>query len=245
MVAELARNSIEHVLLDIEGTVSDVRFVYNVMFPFAKKNMASFLERRWGSEEVKQAVEQVALDAGQPANRWNSPDGSSDRESLNQHLGQLMSGDSKSTGLKGLQGLVWKEGFESGELVAELFPDVLPAMQEWKALGLQVSIYSSGSVLAQKLFFGHTTQGDLTGLLSGHFDTTTGKKQDSQSYAKIAAALELPAKKILFVSDVAEELIAAQQAEMQVVASIRDGNKPLGASYTGPQVPSFGDIKLI
>lgn len=236
--------SLKHVLLDIEGTVSDIRFVFNVMFPYAKMHMDSYLERHWGDEAVKEAVSQVAKDAGVPAEAWQSSDSASDIASVASHLQELMAQDSKATGLKGLQGLVWKEGFESGELVAELFSDVLPAIDSWIGQGLKVSIYSSGSVLAQKLFFGYTTQGDLTGRLTSFFDTTTGKKQESASYQKIAEALGVPSGEVLFVSDVAAELTAGMDAGMQVVASVREGNKPLEDSYQGARVTSFAQIAM-
>lgn len=242
MVAAIELKSIEHILLDIEGTVSDVRFVYDVMFPYAKQSMSEFLRRSWQSPEVQAGVRQVAEDAGNASSEWQLSDGDAGISQLSAHLQELMSTDSKATGLKSLQGLVWKEGFESGNLTAELFPDVLPAMKDWVAAGKKISIYSSGSVLAQKLFFGYTTQGDLTGMLSRYFDTTTGKKQDPQSYGKIAKELGLDPSKILFASDVTEELVAAQQVGMQVVASVREGNKPLAASYVGPQVASFADV---
>ena len=166
-------SKIEIVLLDIEGTVSDVRFVYDVMFPFAKQSMKSFLESQSGVTEVRTAIEQVARDANLDVNHWflDPTQNEIDVERLNAHLQELMATDSKATGLKALQGLVWKSGFESGQLRAELFPDVLPALREWVTNGKRLFIYSSGSVLAQQLFFRFTTEGDLSGLLSGYFDT--------------------------------------------------------------------------
>ncbi len=232
-------DGLQHILLDIEGTVSDVRFVYNVMFPFAKKNMNDYLRTNWSLAATEDAVRQVAIDAGFDPETWSSKSGKPEGvliSEVSEHLQQLMATDSKATGLKTLQGLMWKSGFESGALTAELFPDVLPAMQHWKSLGLGISIYSSGSVLAQKLFFGHTTEGDVTPLLTSFFDTTTGKKQEASSYRRIAEALQIEPNKILFLSDVAEELIAASEAGMRVTATVREGNKPLSASYTGARV---------
>ena len=240
-------SKIEIVLLDIEGTVSDVRFVYDVMFPFAKQNMKSFLDSQSETTEVRVAIEQVARDANLDANHWllDTERNNVDVERLHAHLQDLMSVDSKTTGLKALQGLVWKSGFESGQLRAELFPDVLPALKLWASNGKRLFIYSSGSVLAQQLFFRYTTQGDLSELLSGYYDTTIGKKQELSSYHKIAESVGLRADRILFVSDIANELIAAEGVGMCAVASVRPSNKPLGPLYRGPQISSFSQINLL
>lgn len=245
MSISIPRGNLRHILLDIEGTVADVRFVYEVMFPFAKKYMPAYLQRTWGEPETRKAMEQVAKDAGFNLFEWLSNDAApseSDLQKANDHLQALMAGDSKATGLKQLQGLVWQDGFHRGDLRAELFPDVLPAFRKWKAEGLELSIYSSGSVLAQKLFFGHTTEGDLRPLLSSYFDTLTGKKQESESYSRIAKELALDPGAILFISDIAAELEAAATAGMLVLASVREGNKPLDPSYSGPSVRSFAEI---
>ncbi|MCU0715192.1 MAG: acireductone synthase [Pirellula sp.] len=246
MSISIPRSDLRHILLDIEGTVADVRFVYDVMFPFAKMHMLEYLQRHWAEPETQKGIEQVARDAGLVLSTWLSTDAinqHSDAEKVNDHLQSLMAGDSKATGLKQLQGLVWQDGFHRGDLRAELFPDVLPAFRKWKAEGLDLSIYSSGSVLAQKLFFGHTTEGDLRPLLSNYFDTQTGKKQESESYSRIAKELALNPASILFISDVAAELEAAAAAGMLVLASVRDGNKPLDPSYSGASVRSFQEIQ--
>jgi enolase-phosphatase E1 len=240
-------SKIDTVLLDIEGTVSDVRFVYDVMFPFARQRMKSFLESQHRLPEVLAAIEQVARDANLEANHWSSDSKQHeiDIDKIDAHLQELMAMDSKATGLKALQGLVWKSGFETGQLRAELFPDVLPVLRLWSSIGKRLYIYSSGSVLAQQLFFRFTTEGDLSPLLSGYFDTVVGKKQESSSYHRIAEAIGTKPQTILFVSDIAEELIAASISGMQVVASVRPSNKPLNPSYLGGQIFAFSDISLV
>ncbi|XZE45138.1 acireductone synthase [Pirellulaceae bacterium SH467] len=245
MTLSIPRSTVQHVLLDIEGTVADVRFVYNVMFPFAKRHMKEFLLHHWNEPATREAVAQVAADAGMDPITWLSMPSANpmgDAEKVDAHLQALMASDSKATGLKQLQGLVWQDGFHRGELRAELFPDVLPALQAWSQQGLSLSIYSSGSVLAQKLFFGHTTEGDVTPLLSHYFDTQIGKKQEPASYSRIAQELGIDPQAILFFSDVAAELDAAIAAGMWAVATIRDGNKPLDAAFTGASVCSFNEI---
>ncbi|MFX8414268.1 acireductone synthase, partial [Acinetobacter baumannii] len=84
-------------------------------------------------------------------------------------------------------------------------------------------VYSSGSVFAQKLLFGHTDYGDLTPLFSGWFDTTTGPKRDAASYAAIAQAMARPAGDVLFLSDVQAEIDAARAAGMAALLIARDG----------------------
>jgi enolase-phosphatase E1 len=237
-------SGISVVLLDIEGTVSDIRFVYDVMFPYAQRNMALFLKLHWLEPAVQTAIQQVCADANQDPQTWLGSSVDQAQQTLLTHLNQLMANDSKSTGLKAIQGLVWKDGFESGAMRAELFDDVLPALKKWNASELMISIYSSGSILAQQLFFGHTIHGDVTPLLSHYFDTTTGPKRESISYISIAQAMQTPPSAILFVSDIAEELMAAMDAGFQVVASVRPNNKPLLETYVGPAVSSFADIAI-
>ncbi len=235
------------VLLDIEGTVSDIRFVYDVMFPYAKSNLDQYVLENWGSLSVQGAVRTVAKDASITSiedwlgPKWQSGDGSSIVK-LSEHCQQLMLADSKTTGLKLLQGMVWQSGFESGALRAELFADVLPALEEWKASGLELRIYSSGSVLAQRMFFKYTVLGDLSDLFSAHYDTTIGAKKDSASYARIAVETQFDPSEIVFVTDVYAELIAAGQAGMQVVASVRPNNLPLPTEFTGLSITSFSQL---
>ena len=235
------------VLLDIEGTISDIRFVYDVMFPYAKNNMERFLEESWSTPVVQDAIWTVAKDAGTTAvEDLLGPDWRTGPHKalakMNEHLQQLMATDSKATGLKLLQGMVWQNGFESGALRAELFADVLPALEQWKASGLDLRIYSSGSVLAQRMFFKYTTLGDLTDLFSAHYDTTIGTKRDAASYARIAAESQYDPSEIVFVTDVHAELLAASQAGMQVVASVRPNNIPLPAEFTGLIITSFSQL---
>jgi enolase-phosphatase E1 len=142
------------------------------------------------------------------------------------HFESLMDGDDKSTDLKALQGRIWEDGYRHGELVGEVFPDVPGAFERWRALGVRIGIFSSGSVLAQRLLFGHSSAGDLTKYLSWHFDTTTGPKADTDSYRRIATAMAIPPGAIVFISDAIRELEAAQAAGMQTRLAVRPGNPP-------------------
>jgi enolase-phosphatase E1 len=204
------------ILLDVEGTTSSISFVYDVLFAFAKEHVGNFLARHAGDDAVRPLAAALAVETG--------ADGG-DPARLALAAIDLMNRDVKSTPLKALQGLIWRGGFESGELVAHVFDDVPPALEQWASSGLDVRIYSSGSIEAQRLFFGHTAAGDLTPHLRGHYDTTT-------------------AREILFVSDVGEELDAARQAGMATALAIRPGNREPGGLFAHEPIESFAHITV-
>jgi len=234
------------VVLDIEGTVSPLAFVHEVLFPFARRELAGFLVRHRDSPAVHRALEQIALDAGQPPHlAGNPPDLAVDavRAGWVTHIQGLMDLDAKQTGLKGLQGLIWDEGYRSVELKTVLFDDAVEAIRAWHHAGVRLRIYSSGSIAAQRLFFAHAVRGDLTGCLEGYHDTTTGPKRAVASYRAIADAAGLPASEILFLSDVTEELDAALEAGCRTAWVVRPGNKP-GQTDRHPAIEGFAEIRL-
>jgi len=204
------------ILLDIEGTTTPIRFVYDVLFPFARAHAHEHLDTE------TQAALNIEYDAevrrGITPPPWSA-------EALDYVL-WLMDQDRKSTALKNLQGRIWQEGYRRGDLHGEVFPDVPAALERWHREGIDVRIYSSGSILAQQLLFSTTAHGDLTRFLKGYFDTTTGPKAEPSSYTTIAAAFALPASEILFISDITRELDAAAAAGMQVRLALRSGNLP-------------------
>jgi len=214
------------VLLDIEGTTSSIDFVHQVMFPYARQRVPDFVNEHWGEELLNPCVELLAADLGHGSREsWlGSVPESDQQQTVIDAVIEMIDGDVKATGLKQLQGIIWKSGFHSGEMVAHLYDDTAPALQRWKQAGLDLRIYSSGSIAAQKLFFGHSVAGDLLDLFSAHYDTTTGSKKEAESYRKIAADCGIAANEIVFVSDVAAELDAAASAGMQTVLSLRPGN---------------------
>ena len=222
------------VLLDIEGTIAPIAFVHKVLFPFARRALAGFLETHWDEPAVREARRQVALDAATAE---------FDRAALVGHLHELMDRDAKATGLKLLQGLVWERGYASGELRSTLFDDVAPALRRWHAASVGIRIYSSGSVAAQRVFFRHTTDGDLTSLISGWYDTTSGPKRHVGSYRTIAADIGGKADGIVFVSDVPEELDAAAAAGLRTRLAVRPGNAPVGATDHA-RVESLDEISV-
>jgi enolase-phosphatase E1 len=223
--------NIRNILLDIEGTTTPIDFVYQVLFPFARRRIDNYLSEHWSEDYVQRDLtllrEEHAADSQQGL---NLPRHKTELESLTGYIHWLMDRDRKSTPLKLLQGKIWQEGYESGELQGQLFDDVPIALNRWRQEGRQIYIYSSGSVLAQKLLFAHTTAGDLTSLLSGYFDTAIGVKTEVGSYRRIAASIQQSPETILFVSDVVAELNAASETGMQCALSLRPGNHPQPAN---------------
>jgi enolase-phosphatase E1 len=211
---------IRAILLDIEGTTTPITFVKDVLFPFARRNAAAFLEVHRHEPDVEADLALLAQERARESPVDAPPPESSDPLP---YLFWLMDRDRKSTALKALQGKIWRDGYESGALVSQVYPDVAPALARFRATGVDVSIFSSGSVLAQRLLFAHTNAGDLRPFLSAWFDTTTGGKKEAASYARIASELRLEPRQVLFVSDVPEELDAAKQAGMDVALCVRPG----------------------
>jgi enolase-phosphatase E1 len=228
------------ILLDVEGTTSSISFVYDVLFEHAKRHVADFLIARRGDPAAQAAARGLAAAAGLPEDACADEAGLA-RVAL--AAIDFMNRDVKDTSLKALQGMIWRSGFESGELVSHVFADVPPALAQWADSGLDVRIYSSGSIEAQQLFFRHTSAGDLTPCLRGHYDTTTGPKREQTSYAAIAADMGLAPRQILFMSDVGAELDAARAAGMATALAVRPGNRDAGGIYEHEAVASFAEIE--
>jgi len=215
-MTEVCFDGISHVLLDIEGTTCAVSFVAEVLFPFARRQLNTYVGKHGGEAEVAALIQAVRDDCEE--RQGEHPD------ELVPYLEWLIDNDIKLTALKDLQGRIWSEGYASGALRADLFDDVPAALQHWRHQGLVLGVYSSGSVQAQQLLYGHCQAGDLSALFSHWFDTRSGPKQELSSYVTIAATMEVAAAKILFISDSVAELKAAQRAGMQVLFSDRVGN---------------------
>jgi enolase-phosphatase E1 len=202
------------VLTDIEGTTTAIAFVHATLFPFVARALPDFLATHSVVPEVATVLADVR--AAEP--------GQAPLETLR----RWMAADAKVTPLKALQGIMWRQGYADGRLRGHLWPDVAPALRAWHDDGTRLAVYSSGSEEAQRLLFGFSEAGDLAPLFEGFFDTRMGLKREPSSYTAIAAALGLAPGDILFLSDVAEELDAAEQAGMQGCQLVRpqDGTKP-------------------
>lgn len=239
---ELSAHHTKAILLDIEGTTTPISFVYDVLFPFARSHLRSFLEQEFHSAAVQSDLELLKREH-EAEQVLSAPQlDPSSIMSIVSYVEWLMDQDRKSTALKSLQGKIWEEGYRTGILRSKVFPDVAPAFKRWRAGGLKVAIFSSGSILAQKLLFRHTEHGDLTHFIAKYFDTTTGPKSEVQSYAKIAAALKFKATDVLFVSDVVAELDAAGESGMNTLLSVRPGNHPAPSDNKHTTIKTFNEI---
>lgn len=228
-------------LVDIEGTTTPIAFVYDVLFPYARREMAGFLHAHADDRDLRDAIERLKAEHHADAARDDPPPWSEGREidSALAYLGWLMDADRKSTALKATQGLVWREGFRRGDLTGDVYPDVPPALERWRRQGRTAFIYSSGSVLAQRLIFSTSRWGDLTPLISGYFDTTAGPKKEPASYLRIARDIGLPAEAILFVSDSGDEVQAALAAGLAAVLCAREGSPAVSGA---PVIASFDSL---
>jgi enolase-phosphatase E1 len=233
-------NAVRHVLLDIEGTTCPLSFVAEVLFPYAQSqlplylaqhrtdpaliSLAADLLRSW-REETDPEASQLLKEAVETST-WTGDESGLDPETTLPYLQWLNRQDRKLTAWKDLQGQIWEEGYRSGDLKACLFPDVGPTLKQWHSQGMVLSVYSSGSVAAQKLLYGHTQDGDLRPLFSHWYDTRIGAKQESESYRKILKALQSDGEDVLFLSDTVAELEAASFAGIRCLYSDRPGNLP-------------------
>jgi enolase-phosphatase E1 len=202
--------------LDIEGTTTPVEFVHTTLFGYARARVQEFLERHDADPDVQSDIALLRAEHAAESPPPNPP-----MASVSAYVHWLIDHDRKSTALKSLEGKMWHDAYRAGDLVGEVYPDVAPALQRWQERGIDVAIFSSGSIQAQRDLFGHSTAGDLTPFIRAYFDTTTGPKSAPPSYASIAAALGHPPASILFVSDVAAELDAACVAGMQTAWCVR------------------------
>ena len=246
MVA-LGSLGVRGVVLDVEGTTTPISFVFDVLFPYARTHLREFLTTHGPSGLLREVDRLLREEHAADVARGDAPPplpadvSSGNAVDLEPYVVWLMDRDRKSPGLKLLQGLIWQRGFADGTLRGELFPDVAPALDRWRSREIDVAIYSSGSVLAQRLIFGHTASGDLTPRISQFFDATIGPKRSADSYRQIASELHRPPNELLFLSDVHAELQAARAAGFKAMLCVRPGN-PEPAREGEQAIETFDDI---
>ena len=236
---------IRAILLDVEGTTTPIAFVHEVLFSYARDHAKEFLVTNAGADEVRADIARLREEHATDVSNGEQPPPLNDDaliDSLVAYVEWLIARDRKSTGLKSLQGKIWKQGYTDRSLKSQVYADVAPAFARWRALGWSINIFSSGSVLAQQLLFAHTEAGDLTKFIDHYFDTNVGKKGEADSYRRIAEALSLRADEILFVSDVVAELDAASEAGMETLLSIRAGNQPQQQAEKYRAIHSFESV---
>lgn len=228
------------ILTDIEGTTSSISFVKEVLFPYARRELPNFVREHASDAKVRHWLDQVQLELG--SEFFND-------EHLIETLLSWIDSDRKHTALKALQGMIWVAGYRDGDYAAHIYADAAEILKLWHETGHKIYVYSSGSVPSQKLFFGHTSEGDLTALFSGYFDTEMGGKRDAESYRRIIAAIEEKPSEIIFLSDIIEELDAAREAGMDTALLDRLNDYPEPrldeATHGHQRVESFRDIKIV
>ena len=233
-------DGIRGVVLDIEGTTTPIAFVHDVLFTYARTHVKEYLAKHAGADNVRKDIELLREEhAADVRNGEQPPPLTTELDSIARYVNWLIDLDRKSTGLKSLQGKIWHDGYSDGTLHSQVFPDVAPALARWRDAGLTISIFSSGSALAQQLLFAHTEAGDLTSFISNYFDTSVGKKGEAESYRRIAETIGLPPGELLFISDVVSELAAAHEAGMKTVLSIRPGNPVQESAAQFQAIESF------
>lgn len=220
-------DKITHIVTDIEGTTTSISFVKDILFPYAREHMAEFLS---GTEVYSPELERILMEIP-----------GSSLEAKTQLLIKYIDEDRKYTPLKELQGLIWKQGYEQGVYRSHVYEDAYKVLCDWHREGIQLYVYSSGSIAAQKLLFGHTEYGDLNYLFSDNFDTHIGAKNSASSYRYILKTLGTEPTKVLFLSDIDAELEAAQASGMQVAKLVRDPRTPLGTAF--PEFRDFYEIQ--
>lgn len=211
---------VRYILMDIEGTTTSISFVHDVLFPYAKSRMTSYLEQhkqdpallRW-TDLCRQTIHQQ--DGFYPSHL--------DLPSI---LVRWIDEDRKHPGLKAIEGMIWEEGYRTGAFTADVYDDVLPCLEQWRVQEVGLGIFSSGSEQAQRLLFAHTDHGDLIPYFTHFFDTRIGGKRDPITYTRISQEIRLPPPEILFLSDVEKELDAAVEAGLRTTQIVRPGTQP-------------------
>jgi enolase-phosphatase E1 len=224
-------SAVRAIVTDIEGTTSTIAFVKDVLFPYADAHLDAYVAAHRDEPVVAQAMREAAELAG-----------SSDDAQTLAHLHAWIAEDRKATPLKTLQGLIWQEGYEQTGLHGHVYDDVPPVLRAWHDAGIALFVYSSGSIVAQRVLFAHTAFGDLTPLFRDYFDTTIGAKREAASYAAIARATGIAPAETVFLSDVDAELDAARAAGMQTGRLLRPADTPPGATTAHAAYADFAEV---
>ncbi len=222
------------VLTDIEGTTGSSSFVQDALFPYADAHLDAYVKRHADEPRVATVLAQAAREAGLSPN---------DRAGIAAQLHAWIAADAKITPLKTLQGYIWAEGYDDGALAGHVYEDAARNLRKWHDAGVPLYVYSSGSIAAQQLIFGHSTAGDLRPLFSGYFDTTSGGKREPDSYARIVRAIGVFAGDVLFLSDIEAELDAARATGLQTAQLVRPQDKT-HASQSHTWVKDFDELEL-
>ena len=222
---------IRAIVTDIEGTTSSLSFVKDVLFPYSRARLADFVDRHQDDPEVAVILDQVREQTGQAL----------DVAGVVAQLIRWLDKDRKIGPLKAVQGLIWENGYRQGDFTGHVYEDAVRKLRQWHDQGLRLYVFSSGSVKAQQLLFGHTGFGDLTPLFAGYFDTRIGAKGETAAYRHICEETGLAAGEMLFLSDVTAELDAAAAVGFHTLQLVRDAGVDGGQHR---QVTDFDEISL-
>jgi len=223
---------VQVIVTDIEGTTTSLSYVHDVLFPYARRHLADYIAQHRHEPAVQDILTEVGTLVGRPL---------CDNEAVDTLLG-WMDEDRKITPLKTLQGMIWRDGYQRGELNGQVYPDAVEKLTEWHRQGIRLAVFSSGSVEAQQLLFRHTAFGDLTPLFSAYFDTRIGAKKEPQAYEHICRQMAVHPRDSLFLSDVTAELDAAREAGLHTCWLVRGQNPPPPGQH--PQARDFHEIRL-
>lgn len=246
----LDNKSYQAVLFDIEGTTTSIEFVKDFLFTYAFAHVDNFLitsfEKKINLDIIDELIQLSAVESKNNLSEtmFIKKENENWIHNLSNNIKNWIKNDKKFTALKNLQGKIWQDGYSSGKIKGHVYSDVPTTFERLNLRYIRVYIFSSGSIQAQKLLFSYSEYGDLTKYISDYFDTTIGSKLEANSYEKIVEKIKVPANEILFVTDNEKEASAAEQANLQVVLSIREGNSPLSdeAKTKFRQISSFNYI---
>ena len=231
------------IVVDIEGTLSSTWYVRDELYPHSRKRFVGYFEEYSHTPEVARARRQIIEMAGL--------DASASSEELAGVLESWMDRGEMPAPLRTMHAMIWKEGFAAGEFVSPFFDDAIPALRSWAEQSIPVFIFSNGAVPAQRAWFSHSPEGNLTPLISGHFSLeSAGSKQDVSSFRNIthdvAEALGKPREQFLFFSDQVEALDAARQAGWDTVGVRRPGDQYYDAGVGNhPEIQSLNQVRFI
>ncbi|XP_056592633.1 enolase-phosphatase E1 [Triplophysa dalaica] len=257
MAAISVPENIRAFLLDIEGTTTPITFVKDILFPYIRENLEAYLSAHWEEDECKQDVHLLKKQAEEdlrqnkacPVHAVDQTVHTDEEKAIREVVDSVlweMAADRKTTALKQLQGHMWRAAYLMGKIKGEVYPDVVPSIRQWRHHGLQIYIYSSGSVEAQKLLFRYSVEGNLLDLVDGHFDTNIGAKVESKSYENIVEKIGCQPDEIMFLTDVTREAKAAEDAGMNVAVVVRPGNMELTEEERNKYriITSFNQLEL-
>ena len=242
----LAEIGINSVILDIEGTTTPIEFVHSTLFDYVKENVETFLHNNYYRSEIAACIERLRMLPDLPLEFVPEDKYSTEHflNSVSSTIRYLIAKDSKAAPLKEIEGFIWEEGYRNGNIRGEVYDDVPNAFKKWRMANIGIYIYSSGSVLSQRLLFGTTVHGDLTVYIDGFFDTAVGKKTDPESYGRISEKIGKDKKNLIFISDSDREILAARESGMHALLINRD-SVPDSRIKTGKFIKDFRDNRVI